>query len=64
MNMYFHEWLLAERRQNIQREVEHHRIVASLQSRKRLLHHTVGRLGMLLIVVGTRLRQVERVAAA
>ena len=60
MNMYAHEQLVAEHYQNLQREVEQYRAVASLpQSRSGMLYRVVGSFGVLLIGIGTRLRQIE-----
>ncbi len=59
MNPYIHEKLLEQHRQDVQREIEHYRLVASLQrNHSSIVRYTLSMLGVLLIKLGTRLKKV------
>ena len=61
MNLYLYEKCVVEHCRDLQREAEHERMLAGLQhSRQSVLRHTVGRLGGLLVTLGTRLEHVEQ----
>ena len=60
MNLYVHERLVATHCQDMQREAEQYRLAARLPRKRRgVVRHAIGMLGVLLITVGTRMRQVE-----
>ena len=59
-NTYLYEQLAAERHQDIQREIARGRMLADLPPRQYTIgRHVISRFGALLVVLGTRLEQVE-----
>jgi len=62
MNLYLYEKHVVEHCHDLQREAEQERMLAGLdRSRQSVLWHTIGRLGVLLVTLGTRLEQVRAV---
>jgi len=62
MNLYLYEKHIVEHCHDLQREAEQERMLAGLdRSRKSVLRHTIGRLGVLLVTLGIRLEQVKAV---
>ena len=62
MNPYLYEKRIVEHCHDLQREAEQERMLAGLdRSRKSVLRHTIGRLGVLLVTLGIRLEQVKAV---
>ena len=62
MNLYLYEKHVVEHCQDLQREAEQERMLAGLdRSRKSVLRHAIGRLGVLLVTLGIRLEQVKAV---
>ena len=63
MSTYLHIYdkLLAEHRQDMQREMDQQRMLAGLPKNHHSLgRHAVGRLGAFLVTVGTWMEQVEQ----
>ena len=61
MNLFLYEKHVVEHCHDLQREAEQERMLASLQhSRQSVLRHAVGRLGALLVTLGSRLEGVEQ----
>jgi hypothetical protein len=56
-NFHLHDKLHEEHRQTLQREMAQRRVLAGLPQRKSLGRRVVGRLGVALIAVGSRLEQ-------
>ena len=64
LNLYVHEHLVATHCQDMQREAEQSRLIARLPHQHRsVVRYAVGMLGRVLVMVGTRMRQVEPVNA-
>ena len=58
--LYMHEKLAEEHRQELQHEAEQRRLIAHIPHRSSMARHTIARLGAFLITVGMWLEQVER----
>jgi|GraSoiStandDraft_27_1057306.scaffolds.fasta_scaffold1219410_1 hypothetical protein len=58
-NMYIYEKLAAARHEELQHEMERSRMLASLP-RQRTGQHAIASFGILLVKVGTWLKQLER----
>ena len=60
MNLYVQEHLAAAHCRDMQHEAEQYRLIAHLPRKRRsVVRRAAGLLGVLLITVGTRMRQVE-----
>jgi hypothetical protein len=60
-DIYSREKLALEHRQQLQREAEHERMQADLpEHSSHPMRHIAGKLGMFLIALGTRLKQLEQ----
>ena len=59
-NLHIHDKLSEEHRQTLQDEAMRHRMLAGLPRRKGLGRRAIGKLGVALVALGTRLEQVER----
>lgn len=60
-NLHIQDRLLAEHRQDMQREAEQQRMLAGLpKNHQSLGRHAVSRLGALLVTIGTWMEQVEQ----
>ena len=57
---YLYEKLLAERHAQILHEMQQNRMLAHAGQRRMLMRHTVGRLGTLLIELGSQLQRIEQ----
>ena len=61
MNLYLQEQLVAMHRQDLQNEAEqHHLLVRLSHSQRYSMRHVVGRMGTLMIALGTRLQQLDQ----
>ncbi len=58
-NLHIHDKLCEERRQKLQDEAMRRRMLAGLPRRKGLGRRAIGKLGVALVALGTRLEQVE-----
>jgi hypothetical protein len=59
-NYYIHEYLVFERHQELQREMAELRLVAGLPGHhSSVVPHLAAKLGVLLVVLGTRLQRLE-----
>jgi len=58
-NLHIHDKLSEEYRQTLQDEAMRHRMLAGLPRRKGLGRRAIGKLGVALVALGTRLEQVE-----
>ena len=61
-DIHTHEKLVSQHRHHLFQEAEHERMLAMVDSPKhasRALPHLVGKLGMVLLVLGTKLKQFE-----
>ena len=60
-NLYVHEKLLAQRRQELERRAAYSYLLADLpRQRLVLLRHGAAQLGSLLVALGSRLQQLEQ----
>jgi hypothetical protein len=61
LNSYLYEQLVVAHQQELQREMEQHRMLARLpRQHSTRVQLAVGRLGTLLVELGTRLKQAEQ----
>ncbi len=61
LNSYLYEQLVAAHRQELEREIEQYRMLASLpRQHPTRVQLAVGKLGTLLVELGTRLQQLEQ----
>ncbi len=58
-NRYLYDKLYEEHRQTIQREAAQRRLLASLPHRHGLARRAIGRLGVALVTVGSKLEQFD-----
>jgi len=57
---YLYEKSMAERQAQIQHDMQQSRMLAHAGQRRMLMRHTVGRLGTLLIELGSQLQRIEQ----
>ena len=60
-NHLFHEYLVRERVQELQREAEQQRMLARLpKSRPSMFRYLIGRIGALFVILGSAMQQLEQ----
>lgn len=59
MNFYMQEHMAAEHRQEVQHEMEQQRLASLSPQHARPIRHSIALFGVLLIKLGTRLKQVD-----
>ncbi len=58
-NAHLHDKLCEERRQTLQQEIAQRRLLAGLPQRKGMGRRVIGRLGVALVAIGSRLEKFE-----
>ncbi len=59
MNLFLHEQLTAMHRQELLREAEQHHLAAQASTQGHVLRFTIGKMGTLMVALGTRLQRLD-----